>query len=223
MSSSIVDSAFPAPAATREALLLAAGEVFAQRGFRTATIREICQRAGANVAAVNYHFGDKERLYLEVLRYASGRAEERYPAELDATSTAPPRIQLRRFVHNFLLRLLDSGPCAWHGKLLAMEMIDPIPALDTLIAERIRPMSETLLRLIQQILGPGTPPETARLCGSSIVSQCLYYQHCRSVVSRLFPQQTFDSGGIARLADHITEFSFAALRRYVRRPQSRAR
>ena len=49
-------------AATRRALLDAAADVFAESGFRCATTREICRRAGANVAAINYHFGGKEGL-----------------------------------------------------------------------------------------------------------------------------------------------------------------
>ncbi len=64
---------------TRRQLLEAAGAVFAEAGFRNATVREICHQAGANIAAVNYHFGDKETLYSEVLRYAHGRALEKYP------------------------------------------------------------------------------------------------------------------------------------------------
>ena len=50
---------------TRQRLLEPASEVFAQKGFRDATIAEICREAGANVAAVNYHFGSKGELYVE--------------------------------------------------------------------------------------------------------------------------------------------------------------
>ncbi|MCU1343136.1 MAG: transcriptional regulator, TetR family, partial [Candidatus Acidoferrum typicum] len=56
------------PDPTREKLLEVAEHVFADRGYQAATIREICVRAGANVAAVNYHFGDKLGLYTEVLQ-----------------------------------------------------------------------------------------------------------------------------------------------------------
>ena len=61
--------------ATRNKLLEAAGQVFAEHGYHSATVREICMRAGANVAAVNYHFGDKLELYTEVLRRSVGAAQ----------------------------------------------------------------------------------------------------------------------------------------------------
>ena len=53
---------------TRGKLLVAAGEIFAEKGFRDATIAEICRQAGTNIAAVNYHFGSKEALYREAWR-----------------------------------------------------------------------------------------------------------------------------------------------------------
>ena len=55
---------------TRQRVLEAAVEVFAEQGFRKTTVRDICKRAHANVAAINYHFRDKEGLYTAVLQYA---------------------------------------------------------------------------------------------------------------------------------------------------------
>jgi TetR/AcrR family transcriptional regulator, regulator of cefoperazone and chloramphenicol sensitivity len=92
--------------ATRQRLLEAAGEVFAERGFRAATVRDICQRARANVAAVNYHFGDKEHLYTAVLKYAFSCALQKYPPLLGLDDTASPEQRLRVFIRSFMLRLL---------------------------------------------------------------------------------------------------------------------
>ena len=64
---------------TKVRLIEAAGEEFASKGYDSARIRTICERAGANIAAVNYHFGDKEKLYAEVLRYSHQKALEKYP------------------------------------------------------------------------------------------------------------------------------------------------
>ena len=122
----------------------AAGEVFAESGFRNATVREICRRAGANVAAVNYHFGDKETLYIEVLRHAHNKALDKYPPLLDVAADAPPEEKLRAFVKSFLLRVFDKGPDSWHGKIMSREMIEPTAALDSLVQERMRPMADLL-------------------------------------------------------------------------------
>src|SRR5476649_200862 len=91
------------PDETRRQLLEAAGEVFAEVGFRDATVREICRRAGANIAAINYHFGDKETLYAEVLSYSHGKTLEKFPPLLGIASDAPPEKKLRAFVQSLLL------------------------------------------------------------------------------------------------------------------------
>jgi AcrR family transcriptional regulator len=208
-----VESKAASHAETRRQLLEAAGGVFAEAGFRDATVREICRRAGANIAAVNYHFGDKETLYLEVLRYAHGKALEKYPPLLDVTPDATPEKKLRAFVHSLLLRVFNKGPTAWHGKVMLREMIEPTDALDSLVEERIRPMSNQLWKIISEILDRPVNDERVRLCGFSVVSQCVFYHHCSPVVSRLFPkQETLDAAGIGRLADHITNFSLAAMK-----------
>jgi AcrR family transcriptional regulator len=197
---------------TRRQLLEAAGGVFAESGFRAATVREICKRAGANVAAVNYHFGDKERLYVEVLRYSHGKALEKYPPLLGVAADAPPEKKLNAFVQSLLLRIFDNGPTAWHGKLMSRAMIEPNAALDSLVEERIRPMAGELLKIVAEILDRPLNDEQVRQCAFSVVSQCVFYHHCRPVVLRLFPNQLpQDAASIGRLADHITKFSLAAL------------
>ena len=198
---------------TRRQLLEAAGEVFAEAGFRDATVREICRRAGANVAAINYHFGDKETLYAEVLRYSQGRALAKYPPLLGVAADAPPEKKLRAFVQSLLLRIFDKGPTAWHGKLMLREMIEPTAALDSIVEERVRPMAGQLWQIVSEILDCPATDERVRLCGFSVVSQCVFYHHCRPIVSRLFPkQEPLDAAGIERLADHIARFSLAAMK-----------
>jgi len=198
---------------TRRQLLEAAGAVFAETGFRDATVREICRVAQANIAAVNYHFGDKETLYLEVLRYAHGKALEKHPPLLGLPESAPPEKKLRAFIHSLLLRIFDKGPTSWHGKLMSREMIEPTGALDSLVEERIRPMSNQLWKIVAEILDCPLNDERVRLCSFSVVSQCVFFHHCRPVVARLFPQQLpQDAASIERLAEHITAFSLAAMR-----------
>jgi AcrR family transcriptional regulator len=199
-------------AETRRKLMESAGEVFAETGFRDATVREICRRAGANIAAVNYHFGDKEKLYTEVLRYAQAKAVEKYPPLLDVAADAPAEKKLRAFVNSLLLRVFDKGPTAWHGKLMLREMIEPTAALDLLVEERLRPMAAQLWQIVAEILDRPFNDERVRQCSFSVVSQCVFYHHCQPVISRLYPQQTFDPAGITRLADHIACFSLAAMK-----------
>ncbi|HVU27782.1 MAG TPA: CerR family C-terminal domain-containing protein [Verrucomicrobiae bacterium] len=202
----------PNQAETRRQLLEAAGEVFAETGFRDATVREICRRANANIAAVNYHFGDKEALYKEVLRYSQQKALQKYPPLLGVAADAPPEKKLRAFVHSLLLRIFDKGPTSWHGKLMSREMIDPTAAMDSVIEERIRPMSEQLWKIVGEILDCPVNDERVRLCSFSVVSQCVFYFHCRVIVSRLFPAQEMDAAYVEKLADHITRFSLAAMK-----------
>ncbi|HVY69308.1 MAG TPA: CerR family C-terminal domain-containing protein [Verrucomicrobiae bacterium] len=197
---------------TREQVLEVASEIFAEAGYRSATIREICHRARVNVAAINYHFGDKQALYLEVLQRAHRLSITQYPVDLGLPSNAIPEQRLAAFIRSFLLRIFSSGPGARHGKLMAREMINPTGALDTVVRDNIQPMAANLLQILRDLLGPEVPVETARLCAMSVVSQVLFYHHCRPVVSRMFPALKFGPEDIEQLATHITRFSLAAIR-----------
>ncbi|MFM8470882.1 MAG: DUF1956 domain-containing protein, partial [Limisphaerales bacterium] len=129
----------------------------------------------------------------------------------------PAAERLRAFVRSFLLRIFDHSSDAWHGKLISRDMIDPTSALDDIVVERIRPQAQHLGGILRELLGGVPDPETVRLYSFSVVSQCLFYHHCQPVVCRLFPEQKFTSEQIEHLADHITNFSLAAIQASSRR------
>ena len=200
-------------AATREQLLEAARQVFAEAGFRSATIREICHRAGANIAAVNYHFGDKEKLYAAVVHDAARLARETYPETGGLPRNPTPVSRLHAIVRSLLLRTLSEGPQSHHGKLLTRELIEPSPVLDMIVRDDLRPMADGVTSVVRDLLGPQAGEELVRDCALSVAAQVVFYFHCRPVLSRMFPDMTFSEADIERLADHITEFSLAAIKK----------
>jgi len=200
---------------TRERLLEAAGEVFAARGYQNATVREICTRARANVAAINYHFGDKESLYSETLQYAFRFAVEKYPLGMGTEANATAEQKLVAFIHNYLDRLLDEGRPAWHGQLISREMVDPTPALDAVINNFVRPQQQGLAVIVGEILGGPAKPATAeqlRIGVCSVVGQCVFYKHCRPVLSKMMPEIDYTPAGRKVLAEHLATFSIAGLK-----------
>jgi AcrR family transcriptional regulator len=198
---------------TRERLLEAGGAVFSEAGFRAATVRDIVTRAGANLAAVNYHFGDKEQLYLAVLEHAHATALERYPPDLGTTPASSAEERLRAFVRSFLLRILDDGVPAWLGKLMAREMIEPTGALDGLVERVMRPLFTRLVGIVEELAGERADPARVRLCAPSVVGQCLFYRHAQECLRRLGPDALCGRERIEAIADHIAAFSLAGIRR----------
>jgi TetR/AcrR family transcriptional regulator, regulator of cefoperazone and chloramphenicol sensitivity len=196
---------------TKSRLLEAAGQVFADAGFKTATIREICQKAGANIAAVNYHFRDKEGLYRAVLDFSANCALEKYPIGGTDLPDLAPRLRLALFIRTYLSRLLDEGRPAWHGKLIAREMMEPTQALAILADTFARPQYLRLRGIITELLGHDAHTDVVRRIAASIVGQCLFYKHCRPMINILMPEQGYDEASIAALSQHITEFSLGAI------------
>jgi TetR/AcrR family transcriptional regulator, regulator of cefoperazone and chloramphenicol sensitivity len=199
---------------TRERLLEAAGQVFAEQGFRRATVRQICTRAGANIAAVNYHFGDKMGLYAAVINHWLGVARDKYPPDLGLGPDPTPEERLHAYVRSYLFRLLGQGAPAWHGRLMAQEMIEPTEVMDTLLAQTIRPMIQRLESIVRDLLGAGATDEQVRACTSSIAGQCCFYRHAEALLTRLYPEHGTSPAQIERLADHVTRFSLQGLRCY---------
>jgi AcrR family transcriptional regulator len=196
---------------TRDRILQAALEIFAERGFKAATVREICARAGVNVASVNYYYRSKEALYREALVYSFKEADRKYPQVAFTDASLPPEDRLRLFIRSLLLRLMDDGQLGVHAQLMAREIADPTDALDYIVDTVMRPRFKVLRDIIPLIAGPGFEPEDIDRFIYSILGQCLVYRHSRALVERLCPGIIAGPDAIERTAEMIARFSLAGL------------
>ena len=194
---------------TRFRLLEAAGQVFAERGFRAATVREICRRADANLAAVNYHFGDKEHLYVEAVKHAHGRDPE--VVMPDWSPDTPPAEKLRDYIRNMFVRLLGNHRPAWHAQLIAREITQPTKACEAMVELHIRANFQVLDGIVAELLPAHTTAVERHLIVFSIVGQCLYYKLARPIVQHLVGEDEYGGYSIEVLVDHVTRFSLSAL------------
>jgi AcrR family transcriptional regulator len=197
---------------TRTRLIEAAGEVFAEHGYQSATVRDICMRAGANVAAVNYHFRDKMGLYVAVMENSLCAAP---PADVRALleSSATPEDALRQMIHRMLQRMYGKRePGGWHVRIMAHELAQPTAALDRVVAEVIEPSYTAMRDIIGRILALPPDDDTTRLCALSVVSQVVHYAHAQPVIVRIWPQFELTQERLDQIAAHITTFSLCSLR-----------
>ncbi len=192
---------------TRARLLEAAGREFADRGFAGARVRAICDRAGANLAAVNYHFGDKERLYeeavLEAHRCGSGEPPE-------VADDAAPAVALRLYIHHFLAHIVALRGSTWHQALMLREITAPTAATEALVRSSIRPSFERLAGIFRRIC-PDADDRRIHALVFGVVGQCLHYKVSAPISERLVGPGAFGALDPDYLADHITRFTLAAL------------
>lgn len=212
---------------TKAKLIEAAGQVFAERGFRAATVREICRRAGTPLGAMNYHFRDKKGLYTAVLEHSFQSATEKYPPTLGIEDGATPEEKLRAYILSFLLGILDEGVPAWHMKLIFQEVSEPAGALDHLVQSYILPDHNYLLGILREMLEEGRASDGEGsdfifLCAMSVVGQCMCYFTGRRVIRAIHPK-SFNPADIERIADHVTQFSLAGIQLLSKRREAHSK
>jgi AcrR family transcriptional regulator len=198
------------PDDTRTKLLDAAGQVFAESGFQAATVREICARAGVNIALVNYHFGDKLELYTEVLRHSVGASGNGIIKQAIA-STAPPEEAFRELIHAMLQRVCRADRPGWQFRLMVHEFAQPTPAMSSVIDETMKPVYDRFRELIGIMLNLPPGHDKVRLSTHSVIAQVVHYVHARQVVSRVWPELELNPERVAQIAAHIADFSLAGL------------
>jgi TetR/AcrR family transcriptional regulator, regulator of cefoperazone and chloramphenicol sensitivity len=199
-------------AGTRERIFRAAVAEFAAKGYAGATVRGVCARAGANLAAVNYHFGSKERLYAAVLDLVMDS-----PGETAARAAARPgsvEERLRAYVLAFVRNVYAPRPGYADGDLAAVylsEMARPSASLDRVVEARIRPDAQALGDLLREHLGPGADRDTVMACAVSLVGQMLAYCSFWPILERLHPGLGPQEGWVEQFAEHVYRFSLGGL------------
>jgi TetR/AcrR family transcriptional regulator, regulator of cefoperazone and chloramphenicol sensitivity len=194
---------------TRDRLLKAGTRLFADRGFKHVTVREICRVARANVAAVNYHFGDKLGLYREIVQSAIDQMRATNEAARQAGHGQSAEDQLRQYIVTFNRRLLASGDAELQ-RVIAREMHDPTPALDALVEQGIRPRFESMLTLVSAVLRcERTDPRVLR-CVASIQAQSIAYLP-NAIADRFGLRARLTAAQVNAVAEHIANFSLAGI------------
>jgi TetR/AcrR family transcriptional regulator, regulator of cefoperazone and chloramphenicol sensitivity len=194
---------------TRERILRVATRMFAARGFKRVTVREICRAARANVAAVNYHFGDKLELYCEVVRTAVSTMRSTSAAAEEAGAGGSAEEKLRAYIHVFIEQVGGQSHASWIHQLMSWELANPTPALDLVVQQVIRPRLQYLSALVAELLS--CPPDDERVgrCAISIHGCILLLRN--PVLTRLYPDM-LTPAAMDRLADHVASFVVAGIR-----------
>lgn len=191
---------------TRDRLLNAACQIFVDKGYRDATVADICETAQANIAAVNYHFGNKDNLYRQVWTQVLALYE---PLEADRQRLTTPESAEEVFYDFVVDRLewLVGGDQL--ERLIHSELVQPTGLVDDLRVEALQKTRQHFLDVIQAVAGGRLSDENVELCCTSVLSQCRAYimlgdiQHDGS--GRYMPRKE----EIRSFARHVTTFSVA--------------
>jgi TetR/AcrR family transcriptional regulator, regulator of cefoperazone and chloramphenicol sensitivity len=195
---------------TRSRLIEAAAAIFAVSGYQAATTRQICIRAGANAAAVNYHFGDKLGLYKAVLRSFIGRQEAH--VEERALAAMPPELALRSFIRAMFESLVGPDAADQYTRVMAHEIVEPTPGLAMVVDQIIKPRAHLLCNIVARLTANPARSLQVRLAAHSIMAQIVHYMHARPVIKLLWPRWRMSAAARRQIVEHVTNFSLAGLR-----------
>lgn len=203
-------------AATRERLLGTAIGLFSQHGFEHVAVRDICSEAGANLAAVNYHFGDKLGLYMAVVDVAVGIA-----LEVNALTMLPGAVhsaeeRFRHYVRTYVGQLMNvDGRTSWCHALIQHEQVGPTPAASVFFEQAIRPRIAYLGTVIADLIGCRLDDTRVARSIAGVQAQCLFYRPdpFRLAVLGDWPVHSDSADAVA---DHIITFSLAGIRALAR-------
>ena len=201
--------------ATRADLLEVAGAIFAEHGFDKATSKEICERAGANIAAVNYHFGGKDGLYAAVLEEAHHRLVSLETVAAAARSRIDPRLKLKALMERIVGEIAKRQTGAWELRVLSREVLSQSPLMERLIAHQIAPKAKFVRAILAEIMElPADHPTVSRTV-ISVMGPCILLLIANRDLQRtVAPNLDLDP---ETLAEHMITFTLAGMQAVARK------
>jgi len=195
---------------TRNRLLISASRIFAEKGFQEATIAEICEGAKTNIASVNYHFHDKETLYLESWRFAFNRELDQHPPDGGLMTDASAEQRLAERIKSMISRVADDN--SYSFAIIHKEMAQPTRLLADILEKEINPQRMQMFVLLKECLGQAASEQQIQYCHASIMGQCfqlLRLKHMQS--ARPNRSHSSDLSDIKAFAEHVVQFSLAGI------------
>ena len=193
----------------RDRVLEVACGMFAEAGFHGTHFREICKRAGTNVAGICYHFQSKEGLYQAVLMEAGRRLSDRDEDLASSCAHLPPDQRLLNLTESLLKKLSERR--AWIAKLLARELLEPTCGAHTYVASGLEKDCVLLQYVMKDLLGANPSPEAIRLHALRLIGECVFYSLAAENPNHPLTQLSAGFPSRVRFARFLTERSLMAL------------
>ncbi len=197
---------------TRSELLEAAGHVFAEKGFDRATGKEICARAGANGAAINYYFGGMDKLHAAVLEEANRRllSLETLSAALAGRTDAQEK--LRIVIELAVEKLTSPLSSAWAFSVLGREIVAPSAAMEVLRETEAAPKARIIRSIVGQLMAlDADHPAVARACLNVVAPLLMLVVADRRTLKRVLPALGLSRADAPALARHMFTYALAGI------------
>ena len=196
---------------TRQALLDHATDVFAENGYDLASVREITSRAGANLAAITYHFGGKEALYREVLSLALAALSEASLLDDEALDRAPREEAVRLFIRRQVAPLLRYAELSRYLRIFAREAPSPTQIYSDFIAEQELAVLAQAERIVRRFRAADASRAEILIAAIWLSQQAApFIRHCESL-SRQPLRFEVDASFVDRLAADLGAMALAGL------------
>jgi AcrR family transcriptional regulator len=192
----------------RDHILQVAARLFAKNGFDRTTSKAICRSAGTNVAAVNYHFGSRDALYVAVLIEAHGQLIDHAKIESIAESDTTPEQKLRALLGQFLIRPPKSA-APWGLQVLIRELLAPSDHAPPLLRKAILPKIRVMIGIIASVLGVSAEDPLVQRAVAFVILPCIMLVIApRETLRKALPALDADS---ALLLDDMVGYAVAGL------------